>query len=237
MRAPLIILFFLNFATSWGQDSIYPSIYKEGKKIADFVPAGWTVLDSAYGDLNNDNKNDLAVIFQGKDSIENIMEYEDGLEDSTASQPRILAIFFYNSSTQKYQLIEQNNSFILNHYAANMEDPYKSMEIDKRVLSLKFEIFDYTASLFMTTLTYKLRYQNIDFVLIGAENYTVDRGTSDYENSSFNFLSKKWSMTKGNVLKDGPAKVEWHTLDLKELKTLKTIGKPNTWEIIQGTFL
>jgi hypothetical protein len=238
MRSFLLIVFVFSFATIKAQNFSYLIINKEGNSIKDFIPKGWKVLDSAKGDLNNDKKDDLALVLQNKDSITLLEKDDDSIHiDTFITQPRILAIFFYNMSSGKYNLTEQSNSFILNHDKPNMEDPYKSIQIENGVLQIKFEIFDYNASLFMTDLTFKFGYRDNDFKLIGAENYNVDRGTSDYENASFNFLTNKWSMTKGNVLKEVPVKTEWHTLDSKELKTFRTFSKPNTWEIVQSITL
>jgi hypothetical protein len=231
MKAPIIILFLLNFAVSKAQDYTYPEIKKEGKKIADFIPQGWTLLDSAYGDLNKDNLDDLVIILQGNDSILSISDY--GLyTDTTTSQPRILAIFFYNNSSKKYELIEQNNSFISTHDNPEAADPYESMLISNEVLSINFQIFYYSGSWVMSNTSYKFRYQNNEFLLIGADDNSMNRGSHDFENYSFNFLAKKWSKSVGNDTIDQKPKQEFHTLDLKTLKTLKTLDKPGTWEVL-----
>jgi len=54
MRHFLIFVLTISFNVSYGQDFAYPSIESQGQSIADFVPIGWTILDSATGDLNTD---------------------------------------------------------------------------------------------------------------------------------------------------------------------------------------
>ena len=92
-------------------------------------------------------------------------------------------------------------------------------------------------SWFVTNTSYKFYYKNNEFVLIGADNNSFHRGTHDFEDYSYNFLNKRWSYTKGNRNSEQKPQVEWHTLELKELKTLKTFRKPYTWEVTKDNYL
>jgi hypothetical protein len=65
----------------------------------------------------------------------------------------------------------------------------------------------------------------------------MNRGSQDFEKHSFNFLSKKWSKSIGNDSIDHNPKAEWHTMDLKELKTFKTYAEPFSWQVTPGYFL
>jgi hypothetical protein len=214
------------FSVSYGQNFSYPSIKTTGHSILDFVPAGWTILDSAYGDLNKDGIKDAAIIIQHMDSISLI----NSLEDTVLTQPRILLLLFKNATNNKFTLIEQSNSFILKHDDSIMDDPYQGITIDKGILKIDFHLFYNMGSWYSTTSTYKFRFDGKTFVLIGADLSTIHRATLDYEDYSYNFLTKKRSYTKGND-QNGTKKTTLKPFALTSLKTFKTFKEPYSWEI------
>jgi hypothetical protein len=225
-----ILLFLFNF--SHGQEFSYPSIDLKGKTLSDFVPAGWIILDSAKGDLNKDGRKDAAIILQYKDSVALVKSDED----TVLTQPRILVIIFKNISENSYYLQQQSKSFILNHDDSGMDDPFQELTIDKGILQIKFQLFYNIGSWFVTNASYKFRYQSNEFVLIGADNSSFHRATHDYEEYSYNFLTKKRSLTKGNENK-GIKKTTLKSLNIQFLKTLKTFDEPFTWEVEENMYL
>lgn len=235
MRQLLTTIFILTFGFAFGQDFSYPEINKEGQDINNFIPNGWTLLDSAQGDLNKDNHNDLVLIIQHKDSVSVINKDFDDI-DTVITQPRVLIILFYNQTTNQYLLVEQSNSFILNHDNPNMEDPYQDISIDKGVLKIDFHIFMNMGGWGMSNNSYKFRFQDNDFVLIGADDNSVNRGSGETENRSYNFLTKKVKVATGTIESD-KQKIAWRTIDLKELKTIKTFRQPFTWEVEKDYYL
>lgn len=232
MRHFLTFILTICFGVSYGQDFAYPSIKSTGQNITDFVPTGWTILDSAYGDLNKDGTKDAAIIIQHIDSISLI----NSLEDTVLTQPRILLIFFKKPADNSYELIEQSNSFILKNDNPTMDDPYQEMTINNRILEVKFHLFYNMGSWYVTNSVYKFRYQQGQFVLIGADNSSFHRATHDFEDYSYNFLTKKRALTKGNDNK-GTKKTDLKTLNISELKTLKIFKEPFSWEVEPDIYL
>ena len=232
MRPSLTFILTLLFALSYGQDFSYPSINKSGQKIDDFVPPGWAILDSTKGDLNKDYIHDAVIILQHKDTVTLINA--DG--DTTQTQPRILVILLKNTISDRFELTEQSNSFILRHDKSSMNDPYRELAINKGVLSITFNLFYNLGSWYVTTATYKFRYQQGHFTLIGADNFSFHRATHDYENYSYNFITKKRSLTKGND-NIGKEKTTWGKVNIQELKTLKDFIEPFTWEVEKDVYL
>ena len=53
------------------------------------MPPGWKIIDSAFGDLNNDYQDDYAIILQYSDSV-TILKTNENVEDTVVTQPRIL---------------------------------------------------------------------------------------------------------------------------------------------------
>jgi hypothetical protein len=232
MRRLLTIIFLVKIGFVFGQDFSYPSINKQGKDINSFIPKDWTLLDSTKGDLNKDNHKDLALIVQHKDSITII----NNDNDTVLTQPRILIILFYNQATNQYQLAEQSISFILNHDNPNMEDPYEDISIYNGVLKIDFHIFMNMGGWGMSNNSYKFRYQDNEFVLIGADDNYVNRGSGETEDRSYNFLTKKVKVATGTIESD-KQKIVRRTIDLKELKTIKTFKQPFTWEVEKDYYL
>lgn len=232
MRHFLTFIFALYSCVSYGQNFSYPSIKATGQRINDFVPAGWTVLDSAYGDLNKDAIKDAAIIIQHKDSVVLV----NGPEDTVITQPRMLLILLQKPVENGFALAEQSNSFIMKHDNPSMDDPYKKMAIKNGILEIKYYLFYTMGSWYVTNAAYKFRYQEGQFCLIGADNYSFHRATEDFENYSYNFLTKKRILTKGNEHK-ATRKTTMKPVKIPQLKTLKTLTEPFTWEVEPNVFL
>lgn len=234
MRQFLTLLLFFAIKSS-AQSFTYPVIKQSGLSINDFIPKAWTILDSTSGDLNKDNLNDYALVLQHADSV-TMVKTEDGEQDTVITQPRMLLILFKDPSGNALNRIEQNNSFILNHDNPDMDDPYQSIKIDKGILQIDFRLFYNMGSWYVNTATYKFRYQNNQFTLIGADNKSFHRASHDFEEYSYNFLTRKRSLTTGNDEK-GTKKTEWKTFNLTTPKTLKTFPRPFTWEVEESVYL
>ena len=231
----LTTIFILIYGFTFGQEFSYPKINKQGKDINNFIPDGWLLLDSTRGDLNKDNHNDLVLIIQHKDSV---LVINKNLEyiDSVITQPRVLIILFYNQRTNQYHLVEQSKSFILNHDNANMDDPYQDISIEKGILKIEFHIFMNMGGWGMSNNFYKFRYQNNDFVLIGADYNYINRGSGETEDRSYNFLNKKIKVTIGTIESE-KQQISWRTINLKKFKTIKTFKQPFTWQVEKDYYL
>lgn len=226
----LISTFF--YGLGFGQHFSYPVINKTGQTLADFVPKGWRMLDSAKGDLNKDDHEDAALIIQLKDSVS--LTNSEG--DTVLTQPRILLILFRNASDNGYSVIEQSNTFILRHEQENMDDPYQKMKIDKGALKLDFMLFYSMGSWFITSSSYLFRYNGSAFILIGAELHIIHRATLEFDEYSYNFLTRKRIYTKGDD-KKGTKKTSTSSFILQTPKTLKTFAQPFTWEFEKDIIL
>lgn len=232
MRHFLTFILTIFFSVSYGQGFSYPSIKSTGQNITEFVPTGWTIFDSAYGDLNKDGMKDAGIVIQHKDSILLV----NSLQDTVLTQPRILLVLFEKPGNNGFELIEQSNSFILKHDNSAMDDPYQELAIKNGTLEIKFHLFYNMGSWHVTNAVYKFRYRQGQFTLIGADNSSFHRATHDFEYYSYNFLTKKRALTKGNDNK-GSKKTSWKTLSISELKTLKTLNEPFTWQVEKDIYL
>ena len=235
MRLQLLTIFILNFGSSFGQVFSYPTVNSYGQKFADFIPNGWTVLDSAKGDMNKDGKDDLALVIQFRDSVLiTIVEY--GELDTVLTQPRMLLLAFYNIISKRYELVERSNTFILTHDQNNMEEPFQDISISKGVLKIDFNIFMNSGGWGTFTNIYKFIYQDKEFRLIGADHNYLNRGSGEMEERSYNFLTKKVKLSTGKLSSD-VMKTRWKNFNLSDVKTLKTFIQPFTWKIDKYFYL
>jgi hypothetical protein len=235
MRPLFTLIFLLKIGLSSGQDFKYPSIKNSGHNFSEFIPNGWKLLDSASGDLNNDKHNDFAFVIEHRDHV-SLVKSEDGYSDTVITQPRILILAFYNSKTNQYDLIEQSNTFVLNHDDPNMEEPFQDISISGGVLKIDFTIFMNAGGWGMSNNSYKFRYQGNKFYLIGADYNYTNRGSGETEDRSYNFITKKVKVATGTISSD-KQKIVWRTFQLKEIKTLETFIQPFTWEVEKDYFL
>lgn len=225
----------LTLGLAFGQNFSYPTIKSNGQSITNFIPDGWKVLDSASGDLNGDKHADIAFILQHRDSV-GVVKTENGYSDTLITQPRVLVLGFYNGETKQYDLVEQSNSFILNHDNPNMDEPFQDISISSGVLKIDFYIWYSMGGWGMSTNSYKFRYQDNQFQLIGADYNSSNRSSGETEDRSYNFLTKKVKVTTGNFSTD-KHKSLLRAFDFKELQNLKTFKEPFTYEVEKDFYI
>ncbi|MFZ5551793.1 MAG: hypothetical protein ACOZCO_01660 [Bacteroidota bacterium] len=191
----------------------YPVLSKTGKNLNDFVPKGWEIFDSIAGDVNNDKQPDIAFILQYKDSALFIRTSQGGHSDTLYTRGRILAVAKRNNNG--LSLAVQNNSFVPTHDGTWMLEPFEtgSMSIKNRVLEINFNYFYTMGSWSVDQFSYKFREQNGRFLLIGSDVSSFMRNSHDYEEYSYNFLTKKMSIKKGNDNEPGNNTTEWKNLN------------------------
>jgi len=231
MKHLLTILFLLCCCPIFGQGFSYPVIRLHGQVIADLIPKNWVLLDSAIGDLNNDHLNDLCFVIQYKDTV-TLVKKSENYSDTVLSQPRILVISFFNPASKQFDFVEQSNTFILSHDDPNMEEPYQGISISNQVLQIDFRIFMNISGWGTSDNSYRFRYHDKEFVLIGADGNSFQRNTGEMENRSYNFLTKKVKIEIGNVSSD-KTKVKWRNFEITKLKKLRTFIEPFTWKVEQ----
>ena len=231
MRKVLTLIFIFIFTLSYGQNLPHPEINLKGQSLNDFVPHGWTIIDSAKGDLNKDGIADNVIILQHKDKITLIK-----FKDTIITQPRILLILFKRLSDNYLHLEERSDSFILSPESSIMDDPYQGIRIENGILKMDFHLFYNIGNWFTTKSTYKFRFDKKRFVLIGTELLKINRETLDYEKYSFNFIINKQIYTKGNE-DNGTKKTMLKQILISKPKTFKTFYKPYSWEIEKGIYL
>ena len=96
--------------------------------IQSFIPAGYSILDSASGDMNNDKIKDLILILKNNnESIEN--NYDELIRP---------LLILHGTKNNKYTLFAKNDSVVLcSRCGGAFGDPYEGMTIKNNYFSIE----------------------------------------------------------------------------------------------------
>ncbi|OGC14338.1 hypothetical protein A2290_08360 [candidate division WOR-1 bacterium RIFOXYB2_FULL_36_35] len=202
---------------------VLPNLKTSGKNIEDFIPKGWVVEDKAYGDLNNDTLKDWALVIQ--DTNKKNYTTNNNLEHSINANPRILIILFNDPVKNIFVSAEKNYASIIKHNNFTIDDPFDEVSIlSNGILKIDFHFLGGGSS--RLNQSFKFCYQNKRFELIGIDKQIIESGSGDITNYSFNFITYKMKLTKGNISRDKPDSIEWKKFKVKEKMTLDLILDP-----------
>jgi hypothetical protein len=172
----------------------YPRLTLHGPKVSDLVPSDWTLQASAVGDLNGDGLEDAVVLLEHKHSV-----IAGGPQHQLGwTQPNLLAVALRKTTGQDLRVVVEDTSvFPLGHGG---EYSSSHFGIAKGILSIQFvhsRGFKYGEDQ-CTTATYKFRYQQGGFALIGAEIESNEDAAPDSVISvSINLLTGRKITTTG----------------------------------------
>jgi len=209
----------------------YPSIRKSGKALADFVPKGFEIVMAAEGDLNGDGIADAAVHVIGK--FERFIKYSEW-GSGWDLNPRILFVVF-GDREKNYRVVKQSNTFILSPYSLSHSEPLTDISIKNGILKFDFELWQSMGSWSATEASYKFRFQNGDFKLIGVDRWDYQRNSSEGTFESYNFLTRRVKVTDKQG--DNVVKVAWKSFPYSRLQTFETFAAPFTWKVARYTYL
>ncbi len=235
----LLIILVLNFGIVAEDFNLptkadYPELNKRGKDINAFVPKDWEIVGKSFGDLNADKLEDCALVI--KANYDKFLNKNDGFRwDSFDTNPRVLVILFRDADG--FRLAKQSNTFILAPDSPAMSEPFQKIAIRGGVLRLDFEVFFSAGSWSAYDYSYKFRFQNGKFVLIGADKTESTRNSGETESRSYNFLTRRMKISTGNFASDERENIRWKSFRFKKLKTIDSLGKPFDWEIEKDYYI
>jgi hypothetical protein len=233
MRPIITILLLLKLGIVIGQPYHFfvpPEIIKAGKTMSGFVPEGWTIIDSAKGDLNGDYKLDMAFVIKSKDSIlgNSFIEFE-GEERvnriDTEKYPRsILIIVFCDSTKDSFNLVEQSYSMIPAITGLNTK-----IEIENSFLKIEYNSSSSSYN-YSSNSNYYFSYQNEELFLTKFNRNVQEGILTEY--CVIDFIGKKMGLTKGKVNVGKPDTI-WINIENIIPRTMK-VFKPFSWYIAEG---
>ena len=201
---------------------------QKGKTIRDFIPKNWKILHKEFGDLNGDKKDDVALVLRA--NYAKYLNKNDGLgENEFDTNPQMLLILFNIGGN--FELVEQNNTFIIGREYPTYSEPLTKIEIKNGILQLFFEVWQSAGSWFTSNTTYKFKFINNEFALIGLDKSESSRNVGEVTTRSYNFLTRKLKTSLPTYENEKPYKITWANIKLSKLKTFKTYKAPYTWKI------
>ncbi len=144
----------------------YPQLPLTGVALQDWVPAGWTVLASAEGDLTKDGVTDIAAIVERADAVDHVPGC-DKWRDRSSAAPRTLIVLEGDGSGGLLLSAENRTIVLRADEGGVMGDPFSSLEIQRGTVVL----VHYGGSAWRWGHTYRFRQQDGGWFLIG---YTED---------------------------------------------------------------
>ncbi len=230
----------------------YPVLPSTGASLNDFIPKGWHVLGTTFGDLNKDKIPDCALVIES-DSV--MKEMEEGFEEER--HPRILVVLF-KQKKGGYALSVQANRVVLRSTEGANFDPWSDMVVERGSLVLHY----YAGRSWRWSGHYRFRFQDGGWYLIGATNVSYHSGSGEMESYDYNLLTGDMETTVGNMFggectpckdcaecpedREGCNDCEFRT-EVKDKTTRKNIGKkplrklddfkPLEWEIQPSQYL
>ncbi|MNK11379.1 hypothetical protein D3C87_294200 [compost metagenome] len=222
---------------TYAQPFVFPELPASGKLLASLIPSNWKVIDSVYGDLNNDNINDMALVLEFYRPVKENRAYGDNDTEliTEVQKPRILAIYFRRSANGAYRLVTQNNDFMLrSEEGGAMGDPLRPMHINANQLSLSFE----GGGNWRWKLNYSFKYKEKDWQLVKANNLAYHSSSGEMNNKQYDFINKTQKVITGTMNQSILADTTFEQpLTIKTLRTFNSFKKPWTWEIKTDEFL
>nr|MBX2845542.1 hypothetical protein [Saprospiraceae bacterium] len=186
----IVILFSLQ---SYAQNSTYPTLPNKGAQITDFIPDNYFILKQSEGDLTGNGKEDAVLILESEHDVEE-QRYPEDTSYWENNKARILVVLHQNQD-ETYEKQIQNNTFLRRSSEGGIYgDPLAGLEISSnQVLSIHY----YGGSNWRWSDTFKFRFQDNNYYLIGADHLYYWTLSNNYREWSFNFLTNQMKFEKG----------------------------------------
>jgi hypothetical protein len=175
----------------------FPPIAVSAAKVDGFVPRGWIVDGQAIGDLNGDDREDVALILK-MDNPANRIAPPWNPEASYDTNPRMLVVVFARRSGG-YARAAVDHRLIPRLSNPNQDDPFDEVVITAGTLRVKMHLFMSAGGWAASGSSYTLRWQDDAFKLIGFERDTVARNTGETTEVSLNYLTGRKELKAGNI--------------------------------------
>ncbi|QNH17794.1 hypothetical protein HEP74_02950 [Xanthomonas sp. SS] len=201
---------------------VYPQLPAQGGDAAAFVPSGWKLEVERRGDLNGDGRADLLLVLKMADP-RNVLDNTNFGPDRFDTNPRMLAVAF--AEGDGYRLALRDHTLIPRPDAPNMEDYLEGGEpaIARGTFSVNLNQFSSAGSWSTSQTTFRFRYGQGCFQLIGYDVHGTNRGSGEVHDISANYLTGKAKVSDGNI-EDSALRTHWRQLPKQPLRCIEQIG-------------
>lgn len=205
MGKNIIFSMALMFILSSGLSAKEQNFIKEGKQPADFVGKKYKLISTNYGDLNGDGRKDMVLVTE--EINPNNIKKGEGYDSSREFNynPRTLLVMFQDAkgiyhlepSSINSQLIPPENDAESPNFIVD-----SAVEIKNNQLIISFRTMMSMGSWGATNSSFRFRYQNDQFVLIGADTLEFMRNSGVGSEDSYNYLTNVHKHTENLVIID-----------------------------------
>jgi len=202
-----------------------PALPRTAESAEGFVPPGWVVEVSETGDLNQDGRPDLLLVFR-QDDPANVVENEPdspGVRELDTN-PRILAVAFAQKKGG-FALILENHEFIPRYDTPTIDDPFSGADITDGAICIHLHYWANAGSWYTSDTIFIFKYRSKAFRLVGLGEYTTKRNTGETWELSVDFVARKAELTLGSFSDDDVEdQTYWKSLPRSPLLAIDDIG-------------
>ena len=172
-------------SASTSKPSSNPTIKTNVKTFNEFIPVGWKLNYKVQGDLNNDKLIDVAAV------IEQDIKYSQG--DEIAPVRMLIIAFKQKNNTYSLSYTSTKATLKANEGGVFGDPFYEGLKYSNGSLLINF----YGGSNDRWGLTYRFRFQNKGWYLIGATILALNAGSGKETINDYNLLTGKMIISKG----------------------------------------
>ena len=201
----------------------YPDLPQFADGIGDFVPQGWVLERSVQGDLDADGRNDLVLLLRMQDP-RNVLRNEGLGMPEFDTNPRLLVVAFRDGD--RYRRVLQDHALVPRQQDPVEEDYIQggdAVSIVRGTLRVDLYAWRSAGGWGTWTNTYRFRWQQGCFRLVGFDKSHVQRNSGETIDTSINYLTRRATVSQGTIEEDA---IRTHAVRLPKspLRCLQDIG-------------
>ncbi len=154
----IYIIFIISSIGAFSQKNAFKNIPATGKDIFVFIPEGYDTLQTAWGDLNKDGKEDAVLALHAKE-----MEDQIGVTINDEDVPQRFLLILLKSNNGFTLSAKSDKAIMCRSCGGIFGDPFSEISIKNNVLSISH----YGGSAWRWSYVHKFRLQNNNWLLIG----------------------------------------------------------------------
>ncbi|MFZ1688669.1 MAG: hypothetical protein WAU70_14670 [Flavobacteriales bacterium] len=224
MRVLVISLVLLASCSALAQGFRYPTLPDHVDRAVEMVPANWTMIDTAKGDLNADSVGDLAFVLQYSDTVTEMRP--DSVESS--GPPRLLIVLVRDIKQGGYSLALTDTTFILRSDEGGQAlEPFDEILIEEGLLGVKHEFV-------RSHWEHWFRWIDGVFRLVSATSAGVH--LDSFQSITIDFERNTGTLEWGFIGDEENEQVDL-SLHLEHLRSIGELRMPGRWEVLPDIFL